>query len=176
MEWSFFLLIFFLFSMYRFSSSSLSLSLPLATNTIHQFCDGKKAPKLLHHIRYKCFNFLYSFFSLHFTIHRHNKQHTEIEKNTQLKPIFMRRSCFCITCARTSLFVYAIHSKSTKELRLGSPIVVIFYTIATQKKTGEWKAEKKRKMQEINIISPDLLITLLIFFLSSLEHYLIWSG
>lgn len=75
--------------------------------------------------------------------------------------------------------VYTIHCESTKELRLGSPIVCYYKNGWAAKNLGEKKKQHvKRIEEEINIISPDFLITLLIFFFSfilcALTRCVIW--
>lgn len=146
---------FFLCLVYRFSSLSLFHS----NNTILWW---KKGTKLLHHIRYKCFNFLCIFF-VHSTIYFSNN-----EKKIQTH--------FYALPANISFCVHNIHSKSTKELRLGSLIVVV--KLQRKKKRVSWRKKKTRQMQEINIISPDLLITFsyrLLFDIKRLIFFGIWS-
>lgn len=82
-----------------------TLSFPHSGKTMHQFNDEKKrGTKLLHHIRYKCFNFLCNFF-LHFTIHFNNKRR---QKKTQAHFYAEIWFFFCITCEHLFLCTQSI--------------------------------------------------------------------
>lgn len=139
---------------------SIAFHLCRSHNTIHYFCFEKKLKKkkkkkqhknysviVLHHIRYKCSNFWWFFLFKQFL------QFILSTTTKKTKPILMRRIWF-LHYLQTDFFFFR-WTMSTKESRLASSIVVL------EKKKNGWI---ELKMQEINIISSDLLITLLTFF------------
>lgn len=126
---------------------------------MHQFNDEKtEAPNYYIISDTNVSIFYVMFFS---PFHNSFQQQTERQQKNS-SPFLCGDLVFFLHYLRTSLFVYTIHSKSTKELRLGSPIVAsLQQKKTTTKKHENEMVEKQRQMQEINIISPDLLITLL---------------
>lgn len=120
---------FFRFTVMLFISIALTLSLSLAKQCINSTMK-KEAPNyyIISDTNVSIFYVIFSSISQFIP--------TTNGDTKKLKPIFMRRSGFFLHYLRTSLFVYTIHSESTKELRLGSPIVA-----SLQKKRQQQKNE-----------------------------------
>lgn len=77
------------------------------------FLCWKKGSKLLHHIRYKCFNILGFFFIFHKSFHA-NQQYRK-----KIKPIFMSGSGFCITCEHRLFSVCTLHCYINNRITIG---------------------------------------------------------